>query len=165
MDDPVVMRVVESVDDLQRIAECRVGRRSCLTNDRAERPAGHVPHNDEGAVVAFTDLVDRADVRVIENRRVSGLADEAPRRRHCHVSGGVPDECLDRDLTSEERVACAIDLAHSTSCDEIADLVAADARPRLQPRRRLRVERRAVADETNRRRLPKTHRRQIAREQ
>jgi hypothetical protein len=141
MNDAVGMGVVEGISDLHRVCKRGVDWRQPLMDDRAERSAVDVLHDDERTVGAVAHLVDRADVRVAENRRVLCLADQPTPR--CRIGRGA-DERLDRDIAPEQRVAGAVDFAHSASGDEVADLVAAQAGPGLQPRSCERHSRRGI---------------------
>ena len=75
---PAFVRVSESARDLQRDRERFVEREPAAIEARLQRFAFVERHRDEQlSVVGLADLVDRADVRVIERRRGARFRDES----------------------------------------------------------------------------------------
>ena len=69
MDDAAVVRVAQRIGHL-----CRDGERLCGRQRAARKRCGECLaldglHDDEGAALGFADIVDRADVGMIERRR------------------------------------------------------------------------------------------------
>ena len=73
----------------------------------------------------FADVVERADVRMIELRDGAGFAIEA--LAELRVGREQRRENLDRDRTIEPRVAGPVDLAHTAGADEREHFVGAEA--------------------------------------
>jgi hypothetical protein len=84
-------------------------------------------HGEEARAARFLDRVQNHDVGMIEAGHRLGLALESrePFRRRRH--GGR--QHLDRDVTPEARVACAIDLAHAARPEGAQDLVRTEVSP------------------------------------
>ena len=86
-------------------------------------------HGDEhAAVLAFSDLVDGADVGVVEDRGGLGLVDEA--LAGLGVVRELGREELERDGAAELEIVGLVDDAHSAPADLAEDAVlAGDNRP------------------------------------
>ena len=81
MDDPARVRRVERVGDLDRDLEKPLEGRRRPRQEVPKRLAFDELHDDERAPVRLVDVVDRADVRVLERRRRPGLALQSLERR------------------------------------------------------------------------------------
>ena len=75
-----------------------------------QRRALQILHGDEGAAVLLADVVNRADVRVIQGGRGSGLALESIQR--LRVASEFVGQELERDKAMEPRVLRLVDHAH-----------------------------------------------------
>ena len=95
-----------------------------------ERLPGDQLHHDVGPAVEFADVVDRDDVRVVEQGRQPGLALQALRRGA--VGGQFVGDELDGDGPAQARVARLIDLSHAAGSERTDDLVHADTLARIQ---------------------------------
>ncbi|GEM_PF-1555453 len=122
MDDTMAVCMLESIRDLGTKPECLVERRNCAAYHLAQLGSIDVLHRDERDASLFAHLVDRADVRVIESRRVACLGDEAS---VCRPTGRPHANCLDRHLPVEDGVAGLVYLAHSAGRDKARQLVRA----------------------------------------
>ena len=71
------------------------------------------------------DVVERADVRMVERRDRPRLALEA--LADCGFGGELRRQHLDRDVAIEPRVAGAIHLAHAAGAEQRDDLVGPEA--------------------------------------
>ena len=81
VDDAGVVRGVERIGDFDAERQHRVQRQAAALGDSLlQRDAFQVLHDDEGAAVLLADVVNRADVGVVQRRRGSGLAAEAIQR-------------------------------------------------------------------------------------
>ena len=98
-------------------------------DDRGERLAVDVLHDDEVGVVGLAPVEDRDDVRMREVCRRLCLPSEALDERV--VGGELGEEHLQRDGSAEEDVACEVDLCGAAPCDLALQLVATvvDGRP------------------------------------
>ena len=102
---------------LQRLGE----RQRPAGQPGAERLAVEVLHDEELEAVLLPDVVERADVRMVEPRDGAGLALEALapiglRRR-------VRRQDLDRDRAADAGVDRAVDVAHAPTAEQDADFV------------------------------------------
>jgi hypothetical protein len=90
-----------------------------------ERLALDQLHHQIVGLTLAADVVERADVRVVEARDRARLALEAG------ADLGVVDEVrrkhLDRDFAAEPRIARAIDLAHAAGAERGEDFVGTEA--------------------------------------
>ncbi len=80
MQDAVRVRVAQGVDDLNGARQDLVQLDRCPAQPRVERFALDILHRDVLAAVGFADLVDGADVRVIERGGRARLLQQAPTR-------------------------------------------------------------------------------------
>jgi hypothetical protein len=70
------------------------------------------------------ELEDRQEIRMIERSGGSGFLFEASTANPISIE--MRREKFDRDLATEPRVECAIDLPHPTGANRFDDLVASD---------------------------------------
>jgi hypothetical protein len=90
---------------------------------RGQRFALHVLHHQEVGVAGAADVVQRADVRVIERGDRACLALEALAQLGRGREMGRKH--LDRHVAPEARIAGAVDLAHAAGAERAEDLVRA----------------------------------------
>src|SRR5207249_2942831 len=98
-----------------------------------ERFAVETLHDDERRAVVFADVIQRADVRVIERRNRLGFALEAlaePR-----VVDALFRKDLDGNRAVQSRVARAIDLAHPAGSERRDDFIRAETNARFEAHR------------------------------
>ena len=115
------MGAVERVGDLDREAEGLIDRNRAAGDAVGERLAVEKLHHQKIALAIATDVVERADVRMIEARDRARLALQS--RAELRVRGELGGEDFHRDVAPEARVDGAIDLAHATRADRADDLV------------------------------------------
>ena len=121
MGDPVAVRLVERVGDLHGDFQRLVQRERSLFESGRERLPVEVRHDDEMGAAGFTDVVDAADVRMVERRdRPRFPFEPLPQ---IGIAGDVWLQHLDRDAAIEPRVARFVDLAHSASPEGGEDLI------------------------------------------
>ena len=125
VDDARAVRLVERRRDLDRRLERLVDRERALRQPIRQRLAFEILHDEERGAVLLADVVQRADVRMIELRDRAGFAIEA--LAELRVGGEGVGENLDRDRAIEPRVAGFVHLAHPAGADERQDLVRAEA--------------------------------------
>ncbi len=89
-----------------------------------ERLAVHQLHDQEVATLLLCELVDRADVRVIQRRGRPRLPLE-PRQRLGILGQGIGQE-LERHLPAEDQVLGLVDHAHAAAPELLEDLVVGD---------------------------------------
>ena len=84
-------------------------------------------HGDEGLTVVFTDVVDGADVRVVERRCRLRLALETGER--LRVLGYFLRQELQRDKSVQARVLGLVDHPHAAAARLLDDAVVQDGWP------------------------------------
>ena len=90
-----------------------------------ERLAFEARHDEEVGAVVLADIVERADVRVIEGRDRFGFALES--LAAIRVGRGFVGQNLDRDGAIEPAVFRAIHLAHAARAERRDDFIGAEA--------------------------------------
>ena len=88
-------------------------------------------HGDEIPAVGLSDLVDRADVRVIQGRGGPGLALEALQRRRVFLQ--LSGQKLQSHVPAEVEVLGLVHHAHATAAELVQDAVVGDGFARHQP--------------------------------
>ncbi len=124
--DPLPVRLVESVGDLEAVTQNQLGRKRASGEPRRERLAFEVLHDDVVGFALAADVVQGADVRVGDRRDRLRLPLEALAKLGVARESFRKD--LDRDLAAESRVLRLVDLAHPSRADRREDLVGAEAR-------------------------------------
>lgn len=114
--EPAFVRVGHGAGKLGPDARDGARRQPVVRNDRLEGPPLDIFHGDPWLPVRVADVVDLADVRVIERR--GGL--RFPHQPTSALLGIVRSsvEDFESDLTAEPLVACEIDCAHPASADD-----------------------------------------------
>ena len=140
MDDARAVGLVERVADVDRVAQ-GVGRRQRTAGQLlGERLAFEIlEHEKTNRVISerrsvgvrsVADVIERADVWVIERRDGARLPLEALASLRARGEGGV--EHFDRDGSVKPRIAGAIDLGHPSRADEREDFIRAKPHPVCQ---------------------------------
>ena len=93
-------------------------------------------HRDEGMAILFANIVDRADVGMIESRGGLGLTSKS-RQRLC-ISGHFVRQELERDETVQSRVFGFVDHAHAAAAQFFENPVVRDGLTDHVGRRNLR---------------------------
>ena len=119
---PLRVRGLERVGDLDARAR---GRRSTGSGPPRDPLLQRLPveqlHDDERLPVVLADVVDRADVRMVQRRGGAGLALEALQR--LPGRGELGRQELERDLAAQPRVLGLVDDAHAAAADPVEDAV------------------------------------------
>ena len=76
MDDAVLVRVGQCFRDLQTVANDLIGSDAAFGNHVGQAPAGDELHGNVDRSARLVDVVDRADGRMIQRGRESGLTNE-----------------------------------------------------------------------------------------
>ncbi len=105
MDHAVAMRPVERIGDLGAVADDLVRRQRPARQAAGQRLAFEVLHDEEGDAVLLADVVEHADVRVVQGRDRAGLAVEPLTQLRVVREDGRED--LDGDRPVEPGVAGA----------------------------------------------------------
>ncbi len=124
MHDPASVRGVQGVGDLQRVLDGRVQLDRSALEQLVEGHAFEILHDDERLAGVLVDVVDGADVRMVERRCGPCFALEPLER------AGRSDVCgrqqLDRDGSQQLRVFRLEDHAHAARADLFEDPVVRD---------------------------------------
>ena len=115
MDDSLRMGRVECVGDLDAQIEHRFDLQRLATDPVPERLPLQQFHGDEGSPIDLVNLVDRADVRVVQRGRSFGLPLETA--EGLCVVGEVVGKELQGDVATELEVFRLIHHAHATAAD------------------------------------------------
>ena len=126
MDDPLPVRLVQRVGDLDAEAQRLRERQRALAEAIRERLALEELHDEVLRAVLVADVVKGADVRMRELRdrlrlALEPLADFGRGREMLRQN-------LDRDRALEPRVLRLVDLAHPSGADRREDLVGTETR-------------------------------------
>ncbi len=115
MDDPLGVRGGERVGDLDRELDRGLDLHRFAADVLLERPALQQLHDDEPPPLPLADVVDRADVRVVERRGGARLAQVAV--DGFRVLGALLGNELQRDVAMEASVLGLPDDAHPALAD------------------------------------------------
>jgi len=124
VDDAAGVRGVETVGDLDAEIEHAVERQRSARDLLLQRVAVEQLHHDELLALVLADVVNRADVRVVERRGHARLASEPIER--LRVGGEIRGQELQRDLAAQADVFGAVHHAHAARAEPLQDLVVTD---------------------------------------
>ncbi len=124
VDDSLLVRGGEAVDDLERVVDRLALREAAAREGRAQRLAFEELLDDVGRAVVLADVVDGGDVGVVPDPGSLRLLLEAAQAVGVGGEGGGED--LDGDVAAEAWVLRAVDLSHAARADGGEDLVGAE---------------------------------------
>ncbi len=127
MNDAAGVRGVEAIRDFDAELEDTVERQRSARDLVLQRPAIEQLHDDEPLGAVLADVVDGADVWMVERRGDAGLALEPIQR--LGIAGQIGRQELQRDLAAQTHVFGAIDDAHAAGAEALENLVMADNGP------------------------------------
>ena len=130
MDDPFLVGGREAVRDLDRPVDRLAGRHPRPRDRLAEGLALEQLGDDVRGAVVLPDVVDRRDVRVVEEPRRERLLLETS--HPLGILGERGREHLDRHVPAEARIPRPVDLPHAAGPERREDLVGTEASARLQ---------------------------------
>ncbi len=113
MDDSLGVGRVERVGDLDAQRKQRVQFHGTVADDVFQRRAVEVLHDDEGLAVLLANVVDGADIWMVERRCGPGLAAEALER--LPVLGHILRKELQGDEAVKAGVLSLVDDSHATA--------------------------------------------------
>ena len=126
MRDALPVRLVERVGDLGGDLQGLVERERALFKARGERLAVEMRHHQVVSAVDAADVVNTADVRMVQGRDGACLALETRSRKSVSLAGSAGED-LDGDGAIEPRVPRSIDFTHAARPKGGEDLVRAEA--------------------------------------
>jgi len=124
MNDPGVVGRSQRIGDPDSEREQRFHLQWLAGDALFQGGALQILHDDEGAAVLFTDVINRADVRVIQGRRSLGLAPESA--QGFGIAGEVIGQKLESDESLEPAVFGLIDHPHAAVSQFLDDPVMGD---------------------------------------
>ena len=124
VDDALAMRGVERVGDVLAVAQHLVQRDRAARDPRLQRLALQQLHHHELLAGVLADVVQRADVRMIERRDGARLAEEALHR--LRLATRFLGQELDRDLAAQPQVLGGVDHAHAAAAERLLDSIVRD---------------------------------------
>jgi hypothetical protein len=127
MNETPFMCSVERGSDLFDDRERALGlKRSVTAQKRAKVGAGDVAHRDVEELPEFARLVDRDDVRMVERRSELRLAEEPLAKGIVFTQ--LRREELQRNLSLQAKIVCAVDDAHPAAPEDALEVVLAEVR-------------------------------------
>ena len=127
MDDTLRMRCVQCVSDLDAQIEHRFDLQRLARDPVPESLPLKQLHGDEGSPIGLVDLVDRADVRVVQGGRSLCLPLKAT--EGLRVVGEFVGKELQGDVATEFEVFRLVDDAHPAAADLAEDAVMGNRLP------------------------------------
>ena len=121
VDDPGGVRGLERVGDLDRERQQQIGLERAPGDAMLQRRPVEELHDEERAAVLLADVVDGADVGVIQRRRGPRLAAESGQR--LGIVGEVGRQELQRDEALQPRVLGFVHDAHAAAAQLLDDAV------------------------------------------
>src|SRR5579864_2051426 len=121
MDDATFVRRVEGVRNLYCDFDNAIVGQRLVCNEVLEGPACEALHHNERLTVSLVNLVNRADVRVVESGSGAGFSLEPLEGLTVpHQSGW---EKLNSNVPAEAKIHGAVDHSHATAAEMFFDPV------------------------------------------
>ena len=124
MDDALAMRLVERVGNLGGDRQRLVERQRPSFQPRGQRLALEMRHDQVVRAIDAADVVDAADVRMVQRGDRPRLALEAGPR--IGVAGDFTREDFDGNRAIETSIPGFVDLAHAAGAEHSLDLIRAE---------------------------------------
>ena len=121
MDDAFFVRCVERVSHLDAQLQQQIHRQRLAPDTMLERLPFEMFHHDEEPAILLPDLVNRADVRVIQRRRGACLPLKSLQR--IRIARQFFGQKLQGDVAAEARVLSLVDNSHSAATEFLDDFV------------------------------------------
>ena len=126
--DALPMGALERSRDLFADRQDLVERQTSALDPARQRLSLDELHDQVVGLLIVADVVERADVRIVQCRDGARFALEA--RPRLRIGGERRRQPLDRDRAVEPRVAPAIHLAHAARAEQTGELIGTEARAR-----------------------------------
>ena len=124
MDDSLGVRCVECVGDLNRQAQEHLGLQGFAGNEMLQRHAVKKLHGDERLPVLIVDLIDGADVGMVQGRSGLGLTLKAA--QSLLVSGDLIGKEFERHKAIEFDILGLVDDPHPATAEFLEDSIVRD---------------------------------------
>ena len=126
VNDALAMRLVERVGDLDAGLERLRDPQRALLETLRERFTFEVLHDQEISSVLMPDVIERADVRVVQAG--DSLRFEFQPRAQRRIRRDLRGQDFDRDRSAKTRIGRLVDLTHPPSSHAIDDLIRTEPR-------------------------------------
>ena len=123
MHDALTMSFVERIDDLNAIAQDLLDRKRPLQQTISECLAFQIFHDEKIRAVLVADIVERADVRMIQTRHGVRFALHA--LPQLCIANQIGAQDFDGYITTEFGIARQIHLTHTARAELRADFITA----------------------------------------
>jgi len=127
MNDPRRVRRIERVGDLHRQLQQRIDLHGTSRDAVLQHHAVQILHGDEGFPIFLANVVDGADIRVVERRCRFGLAPKSLQR--LRISGQYFGQEFERDESLQARVLRLVHHPHAAAAELFYDAVVRDRPP------------------------------------
>jgi hypothetical protein len=121
VDDTLFVCCVERVSHLYAQLQQQIHRQRLAPDTMFERLPFEMLHHDEEPAVLLPDLMNRADVRVIQRRRGACLSLKSLQR--IGIARQFLGQKLQGDVAAEARVLSFVDDSHSAATESLDDFV------------------------------------------
>ena len=125
MDDAVLVRMGKRASKLCTELAHHVDWQASWRDDLGQRWSIDELHDEHGPVFVFDDVVQRANVRMIERRNSARLLTESPQR--FGILHQLGREEFQRDVAAEATVTGAVHVTHTARTNRGQNLVGAEA--------------------------------------
>ena len=135
MDDSAAVRAVHRGGQIDGVGERLLEGQRSLGQARGERLSLDIFHHQEVDAILLTDVVERADVRVIQRGDGPRFALESFAGQRIHMEQRGQD--FDSDGSGQTCVTALVDLPHSAGSQQSSDLIRTETRARGEWHRRV----------------------------
>ena len=130
VNDPLAVRPLQRLGDLHAVRDRLVERNLFAREPRGESLALDILHDEVIDRARLPDVVERADVRMIQLRDGAGFTLESLAEIGVIRERRLQD--FNGDRAVEAGIACLVDFPHAAGADKDLDLIRAKAGPRSQ---------------------------------
>ncbi len=124
VDDALGMRGIERLGDVNADREQLLHLQRTIADEMLQRLAFQILHDDVGLIAFFADVINGADVGMIQGRRGLGLTPEAAER--CGVASDIFRKEFQGDETMQARVFGLVNHAHPATTELLDHSVVRD---------------------------------------
>jgi len=126
MDNPLLMRFLQGLRDFRSNLQNLIERQRAFRQPFGERLAFEVLHDQEVGAVLPADVIERADIRMLE--RGNGFRFPLHALLQFRIRGKMRRQNLDGNRAVKTRIPGAVHLAHAASPERRLDLVGTEFR-------------------------------------
>ena len=123
VDDPLPVRLFQGISDLNGVALGLIQGQRAFLQSLGERPTLQALHDQEVGIALLADVVQSADVRVVQGCNSAGLTLEP--LLEIRIGSYMLRQHFDGDGAVKARVSRPVDLPHPPGADQADNLVGA----------------------------------------